>query len=72
MGANADIMQALRDMPRRDNTAYHRFVNEARQAFTVAERQLSGPVDASAEYHSTDDAVIVTFVFTKQGQGAED
>jgi hypothetical protein len=38
------LLKALAEAPRRDNTAYHRAVAEARQAFADAELALGGPV----------------------------
>jgi hypothetical protein len=44
------IYKALADMPRRDNTAYHRAVNEARWAYQEAERRFAGtPIEVSSE-----------------------
>ncbi|QRM54355.1 hypothetical protein [Sinorhizobium sp. BG8] len=38
------ILKALAESPKRDNSAYHRAIAEARQAFEDAELALGGPV----------------------------
>ena len=38
------LIKAVADMPKRDNTDYHRAINEARQAFEDAETVLGCPV----------------------------
>jgi hypothetical protein len=38
------LLKAIADSPKRDNSAYHRAVAEARQAFEDAEIALGGPV----------------------------
>jgi hypothetical protein len=40
----AALLKGLADSPRRDNSAYHQAMAEARQAFEDAERALDGPV----------------------------
>lgn len=40
------LLKAVADSPRRDNTAYHKAMAEARQAFENAETALGGPVQA--------------------------
>lgn len=67
MAANSEqIVQALRDMPRKDNASYHRTVHEARQAHDYAERQLGGPVVVEAEYAQESGCYTVTFRFRRQ------
>ncbi|MBP1847052.1 hypothetical protein J2046_005334 [Rhizobium petrolearium] len=41
----AALMKAVADSPRRDNSAYHKAMAEARQAFEGAEAALGGPVE---------------------------
>jgi len=41
----AALMKAVADSPRRDNSAYHKAMAEARQAFEDAEAALGGPVE---------------------------
>jgi hypothetical protein len=38
------ILKAMADSPKRDNSAYHQAMAEARQAFESAEAALGGPV----------------------------
>jgi hypothetical protein len=38
------LLKALAESPKRDNSAYHRAIAEARQAFENAEIALGGPV----------------------------
>ena len=38
------ILKAMADSPKRDNSAYHKAMAEARQAFESAEAALGGPV----------------------------
>lgn len=38
------LLKAIADSPKRDNSAYHRAMAEARQAFEDAEIALGGPV----------------------------
>ncbi|WP_160009056.1 hypothetical protein [Rhizobium sp. 18055] len=38
------LLKAVADSPKRDNSAYHRAMAEARQAFEDAEIALGGPV----------------------------
>jgi hypothetical protein len=38
------ILKAMADSPKRDNSAYHQAMAEARQAFENAEAALGGPV----------------------------
>lgn len=38
------LLKAIADSPKRDNSAYHRAMAEARQAFDDAEAALGGPV----------------------------
>lgn len=39
------LLKAVADSPRRDNSAYHKAMTEARLAFESAERALGGPVE---------------------------
>lgn len=39
------LVKAVADSPRRDNSAYHRAMAEAREAFANAEAALGGPVE---------------------------
>ncbi len=38
------VMKAVAESPKRDNSAYHKAIAEARQAFEDAEAALGGPV----------------------------
>jgi hypothetical protein len=38
------LLKAVVDSPKRDNSAYHQAMAEARQAFETAEAALGGPV----------------------------
>ncbi|OJF90106.1 hypothetical protein [Pararhizobium antarcticum] len=38
------LLRAMADSPKRDNSAYHQAMAEARQAFEDAEAALGGPV----------------------------
>ncbi|CDZ57397.1 hypothetical protein [Neorhizobium galegae] len=38
------VMKAVAESPKRDNSAYHKAIAEARQAFEEAEAALGGPV----------------------------
>ncbi len=38
------LMKAVAESPRRDNSAYHKAIAEARQAFEAAEAAVGGPV----------------------------
>lgn len=40
----AMLLKALAETPKRDNSAYHQAIAEARRAFEEAEEQLGGPV----------------------------
>ncbi len=40
----AMLLKALADTPKRDNSAYHQAIAEARRAFEAAEARLGGPV----------------------------
>lgn len=52
-------------MPRRDNTAYHKAMKEAREAFAAAEVALGGPVKISSEVSQNDRGdYIMTMTFT--------
>ncbi|WP_037077085.1 hypothetical protein [Neorhizobium vignae] len=39
------VMKAVAESPKRDNSAYHKAIAEARQAFEEAEAALGGPVE---------------------------
>ncbi|MGK6311970.1 hypothetical protein [Neorhizobium sp. DT-125] len=39
------LLKAVADSPKRDNSAYHKAIAEARQAFENAEAALGGPVE---------------------------
>ncbi|MDR6816961.1 hypothetical protein J2X76_002134 [Neorhizobium sp. 2083] len=39
------VIKAVAESPRRDNSAYHKAIAEARQAFEDAEAKLGGPVE---------------------------
>ena len=39
------ILKAIAESPKRDNSAYHQAIAEARQAFEEAEIALGGPVE---------------------------
>lgn len=39
------VIKAVAESPRRDNSAYHKAIAEARQAFEDAEATLGGPVE---------------------------
>ncbi|WP_431320487.1 hypothetical protein [Rhizobium sp. YTU87027] len=43
------LVQAVADSPRRDNSAYHMAIAEARQAFEAAEAALGGPVQVKTK-----------------------
>jgi len=67
MAADSEaILKALADMPRRDNAAYHRAVNEARWAYQEAERRWPGiPIEVSSEMEEEGDrAWILKLTFT--------
>jgi len=38
------LLRAMADSPKRDNSAYHQAMAQARQAFEDAEAELGGPV----------------------------
>lgn len=38
------VLKAVADSPKRDNSAYHKAMAEAREAFRNAEAELGGPV----------------------------
>lgn len=38
------LIKAMADSPKRDNSAFHKAMAEARQAFAHAEQELGGPV----------------------------
>lgn len=38
------LIRSIAESPRRDNSAYHKAIAEARQAFEAAEAALGGPV----------------------------
>lgn len=40
----AMLLKALADTPKRDNSAYHEAISQARRAFEEAEAALGGPV----------------------------
>jgi hypothetical protein len=40
----AALVKAVAESPKRDNTAYHKAIAEAREAFEDAELMLGGPV----------------------------
>ena len=41
----AAVLKAVAESPKRDNSAYHKAMAEAREAFEQAEALLGGPVD---------------------------
>jgi hypothetical protein len=43
------LVQAVADSPKRDNSAYHKAMAEARQAFEAAEAALAGPVQVKTK-----------------------
>ena len=43
------LARAVADSPKRDNSAYHKAMAEARQAFEAAEAALGGPVQVKAK-----------------------
>ena len=43
------LVQAVADSPKRDNSAYHAAMAEARQAFEAAEAALGGPVQVKTK-----------------------
>jgi hypothetical protein len=43
------LVQAVADSPKRDNSAYHKAMAEARQAFEDAEAALAGPVQVKTK-----------------------
>jgi len=45
----AALVQAVAGSPKRDNSAYHKAMAEARQAFEAAEAALAGPVQVKTK-----------------------
>jgi hypothetical protein len=45
----AALLKVMADSPRRDNTAYHTAMAQARQAFEEAEAALGGPVQVKTK-----------------------
>jgi hypothetical protein len=43
------LAKAVADSPKRDNSAYHKAMAEAREAFAKAEIELGGPVEVSTK-----------------------
>ncbi|WP_028748813.1 hypothetical protein [Rhizobium mesoamericanum] len=43
------VVKAVADSPRRDNSAYHQAMSDARQAFEAAEAALGGPVQVKTK-----------------------
>jgi hypothetical protein len=48
----AALMRALADSPKRDNSAYHKAMAEARQAFEAAEKAFGGRVKVKTKTKS--------------------
>ncbi|MDO9417247.1 hypothetical protein [Pararhizobium sp.] len=63
MGA---LLKAVADNPRRDNSAYHTAMAEARQAFEDAEATLGGPVRVKTKTRRKKNGdVVVKWVFRR-------
>ncbi|OHV84611.1 hypothetical protein [Rhizobium sp. LCM 4573] len=45
----AALLKAVAESPKRDNSAYHKAMAEAREAFEQAEALLGGPVEVRAK-----------------------
>ncbi|MDQ0558954.1 hypothetical protein QO004_000729 [Rhizobium mesoamericanum] len=43
------VVKAVAESPRRDNSAYHQAMSDARQAFEAAEAALGGPVQVKTK-----------------------
>ncbi|CCM77371.1 hypothetical protein [Rhizobium mesoamericanum] len=43
------VVKAVAESPRRDNSAYHQAMSNARQAFEAAEAALGGPVQVKTK-----------------------
>lgn len=62
----AALLEALAKSPRRDNTAYHQAIAEARQAFEDAQTALGGPVKVKTKTKlKRNGAYVVKWTFRK-------
>lgn len=60
------LMKAVADSPKRDNSAYHKAMAEARQAFESAEALLGGPVEVQTKTKmKRSGKYVVKWIFTR-------
>jgi hypothetical protein len=60
------LLKAMTESPRRDNSAYHKAIAEARQAFEGAERALAGPVRVKTKTKTKRNGdIVVKWVFKR-------
>jgi hypothetical protein len=60
------LIKAVADTPRRDNSAYHQAIAEAREAFADAEAALGGPVTVTTKAKlKANGKYVVKWVFEK-------
>ncbi len=60
------LMKELVDSPKRDNSAYHKALAEARLAFEAAEIAIGGPVSVKTKVkHKKNGEFVVKWVFQK-------
>ena len=64
----AAVLKAVADTPKRDNTAYHQAMADARLAFDNAEAALGGPVTVTTKAKlKSNGKYVVKWVFTRTG-----
>lgn len=63
----AALLKAVAESPRRDNTAFHKAMSEARRAFQDAEDALGGPARVKIKTRTKrNGAYIVKWTFTRE------
>ena len=64
------LMKELADSPKRDNSAYHKALSEARAAFEAAEMALGGAFRVKTKVKQKKDGeIVVKWVFRKENKG---
>lgn len=64
------LLKELAESPKRDNSAYHKALAEARFAFEAAETALGRPVSVKTKVkHKKNGEIVVKWVFREENKG---
>lgn len=64
------LLKELSDSPKRDNSAYHKALSEARAAFEAAEMALGGAFRVKTKVKQKKNGeIVVKWVFRKENKG---